>query len=117
MKTTYQYGPGQIILEGIGQQRAESGDEVMVKASLLLPDNLFQYGNYFGYRLILFGENMGISWGIKENKHRIRTETFFGETWKEAKKLANDYAQKEVDKLIEAIATREKALIDAGNWE
>jgi hypothetical protein len=119
MKTQYKKGEFEITIEGVGQQEATEGNNVVVKMTVELDKNGFEEnGKYrFGSRVNCFDEGLRSDWGYKSNngKH-FKTREFSAPTWREAVKKAADYAAVESQKLTDALDARAKALVDAGEW-
>ena len=114
-----------IIIEAMGQQCPAVGNDVQVTVTVDLPaETENSYTKIipelcFGSKVRVMGEELYSDWGnagSSDNDRRWRTEAITGKTWKEAVQSAAQYAKTELIPLIHALAEREQALLDAGDW-
>lgn len=107
-----------------GQQEANISDDVMacVRLHLLTNEcNQLPEEIRFGVRLYLFGDWMQSWWGdegkYRDREVRSRTYKATGKTWSGVMNEADMYALNETQKLLDALAARRQALIDAEKIE
>ncbi len=116
----------QITVTRTGQQSISMGDGVVVEATISLPADADWPSDLtselcFGTRLSLAGEQLRINWGFREELagQMVKSvrKTFGAKTWRAAFKAAFAWAEGEVAPLVEAVAARAQALIDAEKEE
>lgn len=100
-------------VEKLGQCEASESDNVQVKLTVYLHQDVEQKLTStlrFCGRLNFVGEALVSCWGAPCGDWRTRGKIFIGSTYKEAFQQAEEYAQKEIPLLAEAIEKRMKAL-------
>ena len=114
--------PIQIVIERIGQQPPNTGDNVVVQAAIRLPTKKVdsEYAGLlpeisFGHRAKIAGKNLDYNWGTASPPQGIRsfremTYKFTASTWKEAEQNASLWAFAEIEVLQEALDKRLAAL-------
>lgn len=107
-----------------GQQEVSKSDEVIACVRLhLLADEYDQLPEEirFGVRLYLFGGWMQSWWGDEGSFRSKKTKSMkyrvAGKTWSGVMNEADMYALNEAQKLLDALAARRQALIDAEKIE
>lgn len=115
---------GYIVVRRVGQRPIEESDEVVVHAEL----HLFADGAgdlpeeiRFQNRLYLFSSYMHSWWGIESNykgkKTRMCAYRAYAKTWRAAMEEAEAHALSSAKMLLDALAARRQALIDAEKIE
>ncbi len=116
-ETTYKLGATGLVasikLERVGQQYPSRGDGIVVRATIKLPlkhDELPPELD-FGGRVRIWNGVVGSNYYF--SYLRNMNQTYIATTWEEAFRVAEADATSELGHLLDAIATREKALADA----
>jgi hypothetical protein len=116
---TYTVGPAALVLRRAEPEEVQYGDRVAVCGEIHLPmGNNSPYiagALHFGDRLAIGGERLRWDWGTKrtDSPHRWVGKTFFASAYSVAFKAAQEWAEGEVRKLVDALDARAKALADA----
>lgn len=116
---------GYYTIERAGQEDPFSGNKIKVKGTILLPteneegrDRKSLKSNLlFKEKVKVLGRGLFSNWGDGFNFNGYRDKSFSKKAskWSEAFKEAQEYAEKELQKLEDALAARAKALEDAEN--
>ena len=104
---------GRYMITRIGQCAPEISDEVLVSVKIYLPAD--GAGGLtpellFGARVVCAGSQLTRGWGTLSDSERWNEKKFSATTWREAEKMAEDYAFGELEKVRAAVRERERAL-------
>ena len=125
MKTEYTLNLGcgfsaTVVIAGIGQQKPDQDDKVLVTLTLSLPadpaDSRHLHPELeFGERVMCMDQQLRYYWG--GGLAPVVSQNFSGETWKEARRAAALAAREAMQPLKAALTLRASVLTNAGDWE